>query len=53
MAVVHVHYFTDPCCPWSWALEPARFTYVMAGMAREEWKVASERLGSGELWMLT
>lgn len=44
---VEVVYYTDPCCPWSWALEPARrkleweygeslaFTYVMAGMARE------------------
>ena len=47
MPVVHVSYYTDPACPWSWALEPAlrklardlgeslRFTYVMCGMARE------------------
>jgi len=39
--------FTDPACPYSWAAEPAlrrlqvefgaglRFTYVMAGLARE------------------
>lgn len=38
--------YTDPACPWSWALEPAlrrllsecdglRVRYVMAGMARE------------------
>jgi predicted DsbA family dithiol-disulfide isomerase len=47
MPVVQVSYYTDPACPWSWALEPAlrkllrdfagnlRFTYVMGGMARE------------------
>jgi predicted DsbA family dithiol-disulfide isomerase len=45
--VVHVAYYTDPLCPWSWAAEPAlrrlqvefsdqlAFTYVMVGMARE------------------
>jgi hypothetical protein len=22
MAVIHVHYYTDPACPWSWAMEP-------------------------------
>ncbi len=47
MSAIHVRYYTDPFCPWSWALEPAlrrlvhdfgdglRFTYVMGGMARE------------------
>lgn len=47
MNVVHVRYYTDPACPWSWALEPAlrklkqefaeglRFRYVMCGMLRE------------------
>lgn len=47
MSVVHTCYFTDPACPWSWALEPAvrrlshdygqglSITYVMAGLARE------------------
>lgn len=47
MGVVQVSYYTDPLCPWSWALEPAlrklvqdhgqslRFNYVMCGMARE------------------
>lgn len=47
MAVVHTYYYTDPVCPWSWALEPAlrkllhelgesvAVTYVMCGMARE------------------
>jgi predicted DsbA family dithiol-disulfide isomerase len=47
MGVVHVRYYTDPACPWSWAAEPGvrrlmvefgdevRFTYVMVGMARE------------------
>lgn len=45
--VVHVAYFTDPLCPWSWGAEPhvrrlevefsgqVRITYVMAGMSRE------------------
>jgi predicted DsbA family dithiol-disulfide isomerase len=47
MADVRAYYYTDPACPWSWALEPARrklvcalgdslrWTYVMAGLARE------------------
>ena len=45
--MVHTYYYTDPMCPWSWALEPAlrklavefgdglSLTYVMCGMARE------------------
>ena len=45
--VVHVIYYTDPACPWSWAAEPAlrriegefgdgvSITYVMGGLARE------------------
>ena len=47
LPVIQVLYYTDPACPWSWALEPSlrkllcvfgeslRFTYVMCGMARE------------------
>lgn len=47
MGAVHVLYYTDPACPWSWAAEPAlrrlmaefdgqvRITYVMGGLARE------------------
>ena len=47
MGAVHVTYFTDPACPWSWAAEPAlrrvlvefgddiAVTYVMGGLARE------------------
>jgi putative protein-disulfide isomerase len=47
VGAVHVTYYTDPACPWSWAAEPglrrlqAEFgdslaiTYVMGGMARE------------------
>jgi putative protein-disulfide isomerase len=47
IAVVHTYYYTDPFCPWSWALEPALrklavefadgldVRYVMCGMARE------------------
>ncbi|HET6864808.1 MAG TPA: DsbA family protein [Solirubrobacteraceae bacterium] len=47
MAVVRTYYYTDPFCPWSWALEPAlrklavafaasfEVRYVMCGMARE------------------
>ena len=46
MPVVHTYYYTDPICPWSWALEPAlrklsfefdgslSMTFVMCGMAR-------------------
>jgi predicted DsbA family dithiol-disulfide isomerase len=45
--VVHTYYYTDPMCPWSWALEPAlrklsvefagsfEVRFVMCGMARE------------------
>jgi predicted DsbA family dithiol-disulfide isomerase len=45
--VVHTYYYTDPMCPWSWAVEPAlrklavefaaelSISYVMCGMARE------------------
>lgn len=54
MAAVHATYYTDPACPWSWALEPSlarlrvefgeevRVTYVMGGLAREFGR--SERL---------
>src|SRR3954469_20280789 len=47
MPMIHVAYFTDPLCPWSWAAEPAlrrfgvefsgqvQITYVMVGMARQ------------------
>ena len=47
MSVARVRYYTDPVCPWSWALEPAvrkliyqfgenlEVTYVMGGMMRE------------------
>ena len=47
IAVVHTYYYTDPACPWSWALEPAlrklshelgdslSVTYLMCGMARQ------------------
>jgi len=47
IAVVHTYYYTDPACPWSWALEPALrklthelagsliVTHVMCGMARQ------------------
>ncbi len=47
MSAVEVSYYTDPCCPWSWALEASlrrlerefgpqlRFNFVMSGMARE------------------
>ena len=45
--VIHVAYFTDPLCPWSWVAEPrlrdileefsgqVDITYVMAGMAED------------------
>jgi predicted DsbA family dithiol-disulfide isomerase len=47
IAAVHTYYYTDPMCPWSWALEPVlrklavefagglEVSYVMCGMARE------------------
>ena len=47
MEAVHAFYYTDPACPWSWALEPVTrklsyqldgsisIQYVMCGMARE------------------
>ncbi len=47
MAKVHASYYTDPVCPWSWAMEPAlrglhrefgegiEWTFVMGGLARE------------------
>jgi putative protein-disulfide isomerase len=63
MPVIQVSYYTDPACPWSWALEPAlrklvwhfseslRFTYVMCGMAREfgdPQKLVAEALDAAE-----
>jgi protein-disulfide isomerase-like protein with CxxC motif len=57
VTVVHVIYYTDPACPWSWAAEPAlrriegefgdgvAITYVMGGLARaaaELWALALE-----------
>ncbi len=45
--MIHTYYYTDPVCPWSWALEPAlrkltvefagafEVTFVMCGMSRE------------------
>jgi protein-disulfide isomerase-like protein with CxxC motif len=47
VAKVHASYYTDPLCPWSWAMEPAlrglqrefgegiEWTLVMGGLARE------------------
>ncbi|HMI72880.1 MAG TPA: DsbA family protein, partial [Solirubrobacteraceae bacterium] len=47
MGALHVTYYTDPACPYSWAAEPAlrrlqvefaeglAITYVMGGLARE------------------
>jgi predicted DsbA family dithiol-disulfide isomerase len=47
LAAIHTYYYTDPLCPWSWAIEPALrklslefpgqldVRYVMCGMARE------------------
>ena len=47
IAAVHTCYYTDPMCPWSWAIEPAlrrlavefagelSTSYVMCGLARE------------------
>jgi putative protein-disulfide isomerase len=47
VGAVHVTYYSDPACPWSWAAEPAvrrllvefgdavSITYVMGGLARK------------------
>jgi predicted DsbA family dithiol-disulfide isomerase len=47
VTLVHVTYYTDPACPWSWAAEPSlrriegefgegvAITYVMGGLARQ------------------
>jgi predicted DsbA family dithiol-disulfide isomerase len=63
MAVVHTRYYTDPSCPWSWALEPSlrrlltefgpslRIEYVMAGMGSsldDPSSFAMEALQAGE-----
>jgi predicted DsbA family dithiol-disulfide isomerase len=63
IALVHTYYYTDPMCPWSWAIEPSlrklaaefgpelSFSYVMCGMAREigdPTKVASEALEAAD-----
>jgi len=62
VSTVEVSYYTDPCCPWSWALEPflrrlerdfgpqLRITFVMSGMAREfgaALTIVSEALDAG------
>jgi putative protein-disulfide isomerase len=61
--VVDTYYYTDPMCPWSWALEPAlrklstefagefEVRFVMCGMAREvgdATSVVSEMLEASE-----
>jgi putative protein-disulfide isomerase len=63
MDVVHALYYTDPFCPWSWALEPVlrrlenefanslRITYVMSGMRSElqdETQVALQALEASQ-----
>ena len=54
MAVVEGLYYTDPFCPWSWALEPAlrRLEWELGGALRcglarpaaaaELWRMATE-----------
>jgi predicted DsbA family dithiol-disulfide isomerase len=44
IVVVHAYYYTDPACPWSWALEPTLRKLAV------EWRVRAERVGRGELW---
>lgn len=63
IAVVHTIYYTDPACPWSWALEPAlrklltelpgelEISYVMCGMQAEladSTALAVEAIGAGQ-----
>jgi predicted DsbA family dithiol-disulfide isomerase len=63
IAAVHTYYYTDPMCPWSWALEPSlrklavefagelSTSYVMCGIARQvddPTKVASDALEAAD-----
>jgi putative protein-disulfide isomerase len=62
MMTIHVRFYTDPACPWSWAGEPAirrlmwefeaelEFTWVMGGLARRygrDYRDEEGRIGHG------
>jgi putative protein-disulfide isomerase len=61
--MAEVAYYTDPACPWSWALEPAvrklmvefggglEWTLVMAGMGRSLAREPAARAGMIEEWL--
>jgi predicted DsbA family dithiol-disulfide isomerase len=58
-----VAYYTDPACPWSWALEPAvrklmvefedglKWTFVMAGLGRSLAREPAARADMIEEWL--
>jgi len=61
--MAEVAYYTDPACPWSWALEPAvrmlmfefggglEWTFVMAGVGRSLAREPAARAGMIEEWL--
>jgi predicted DsbA family dithiol-disulfide isomerase len=63
MAIVHVSYYTDPACPWSWALEPGvrklmvdfgaelDWTFVMGGLGRSLAGEPAARAARIEQWL--
>src|SRR6185436_13073600 len=58
-----VMYYTDPACPWSWALEPTvrklmvefggglDWTFVMGGLGRSLAREPAARAGQIEHWL--
>ena len=61
--MVNVAYYTDPACPWSWALEPTvrklmvdfgdelEWTFVMGGLGRSLAREPAARAATIEQWL--
>jgi predicted DsbA family dithiol-disulfide isomerase len=61
--MITITYYTDPACPWSWALEPVvrklmvefgtglDWTFVMGGLARSLAREPAARAGIVEQWL--